>query len=127
MNYKLLYKALFGGITQITGDKFTHVNGYPNNYWGWGGEDDDMYRRVFKYGKYTLVRPPANLARYKMITHAHESANKPNPDRFSMLKQALANRAGDGIAQLEYRVEKRVHDTVFERVIVDIGDKPKRG
>ncbi|CAF4286907.1 unnamed protein product, partial [Rotaria magnacalcarata] len=24
------------------------VNGYSTNYWGWGGEDDDMYQRVVK-------------------------------------------------------------------------------
>ena len=35
-----------GGIISISGKKFTDLNGYPNNYWGWGGEDDELRRRV---------------------------------------------------------------------------------
>jgi hypothetical protein len=35
-----------GGIISISGKNFTDLNGYPNNYWGWGGEDDELRRRV---------------------------------------------------------------------------------
>jgi len=35
-----------GGIISISGKNFTNLNGYPNNYWGWGGEDDKLRRRV---------------------------------------------------------------------------------
>ena len=35
-----------GGIISISGKNFTKLNGYPNNYWGWGGEDDELRRRV---------------------------------------------------------------------------------
>lgn len=35
-----------GGIISISGKNFTQLNGYPNNYWGWGGEDDELRRRV---------------------------------------------------------------------------------
>ena len=35
-----------GGIISISGKNFTNLNGYPNNYWGWGGEDDELRRRV---------------------------------------------------------------------------------
>jgi len=34
-----------GGIISISGKNFTELNGYPNNYWGWGGEDDELRRR----------------------------------------------------------------------------------
>lgn len=38
----------FGGIVAFRGDIFDKVNGYPNNFWGWGGEDDELYARVVR-------------------------------------------------------------------------------
>ena len=37
--YKLLYAAIFGGITSMNTAQFTQLNGYSNLFWGWGGED----------------------------------------------------------------------------------------
>lgn len=39
-------KAYFGGIVSFSASQFRQINGFPNNYWGWGGEDDEMKRRV---------------------------------------------------------------------------------
>lgn len=35
-----------GGIISISSKNYVDLNGYPNNYWGWGGEDDELRRRV---------------------------------------------------------------------------------
>ena len=32
----------------MTPTQFRLVNGFSNQYWGWGGEDDDMYKRIDK-------------------------------------------------------------------------------
>ena len=45
-NYQLPYKGLFGGVSAISVQHFTLVNGFSNQYWGWGGEDDDMAKRL---------------------------------------------------------------------------------
>ncbi|PIO72043.1 N-acetyllactosaminide 3-alpha-galactosyltransferase [Teladorsagia circumcincta] len=43
--YKLLYRQMFGTSSALTQDQFNKTNGFSNRYWGWGGEDDDMYER----------------------------------------------------------------------------------
>ena len=45
----------FGGIVVFNEDMFNKINGYPNNFWGWGGEDDELYKRVKKY--YSIKKP----------------------------------------------------------------------
>ncbi len=40
--FRLANQLVFGGATALTVGQFHKVNGYSNEYWGWGGEDDDM-------------------------------------------------------------------------------------
>lgn len=35
-----------GGVLSIRADDFLSVNGFPNCFWGWGGEDDEFAVRV---------------------------------------------------------------------------------
>ena len=47
--YLLLYLlGYFGGITSFSASQFRQINGFPNNFWGWGGEDDELYKRTKK-------------------------------------------------------------------------------
>lgn len=50
----------FGGISAFDAPTFLRVNGFPNNYWGWGGEDDDLSERLKECGIAT-IRPPQGL------------------------------------------------------------------
>jgi hypothetical protein len=36
----------FGGMTALSTNDFQSVNGFSNSFWGWGGEDDQLYQRV---------------------------------------------------------------------------------
>jgi len=44
-NWKLPYDGYFGGVTLFDKDSFIKINGYSNEYWGWGAEDDDVLFR----------------------------------------------------------------------------------
>lgn len=37
--------AFFGGIVSFSKMHFLQINGYPNNFWGWGGEDEVIMDR----------------------------------------------------------------------------------
>jgi hypothetical protein len=40
-----LFDTYFGGVTLFPTSHFFEINGYSNNYWGWGYEDDDLLFR----------------------------------------------------------------------------------
>jgi hypothetical protein len=82
-NYKPIGQAHFGGIVALRREHFQKINGLSNQFWGWGGEDDDMYKRVLAKGM-KVTRYSAEIARYTTIKH---NQAKMNPDRMKILKQ----------------------------------------
>lgn len=42
---RLPYTQYFGGVSAVTPEQYMRMNGFPNHYWGWGGEDDDIAAR----------------------------------------------------------------------------------
>lgn len=58
--------VFFGGVTALSPKAFAAANGYPNNYWGWGMEDDQLRMRVHASGGLAdgVLRPPAGAGAY---------------------------------------------------------------
>jgi len=48
--YKLGYEQYFGGVVLFTKDQVLKTNGYSNDYWDWGQEDDDLFWRTYFEG-----------------------------------------------------------------------------
>lgn len=122
--YRLPYYSIFGGITSMTVEHMVALNGYSNRYWGWGGEDDDMFARV-RSANFKILRPPPNLARYKMIKHLRESTNVNNPDRFRLLKAAMERMSSDGLNSLTYTVKEIHSEWTHTMIDVDLGAQEK--
>ncbi len=49
-DYTLAYEQYFGGAVLFTKEQVYKVNGYSNNYWDWGMEDDDLFWRCYFEG-----------------------------------------------------------------------------
>ena len=64
--YNLPYPEMTGGALSIRSDQFAAINGFSNQFYGWGGEDDDMRVRIRKL-KLRVERYSPNIARYTMI------------------------------------------------------------
>ena len=50
MDWGLKYHEYFGGAVLFTKEQVEATNGYSNNYWDWGMEDDDLFWRCHKEG-----------------------------------------------------------------------------
>ena len=44
-NYGMSYPEYFGGVVLFTKEQVEKTNGYSNDYWDWGMEDDDLFWR----------------------------------------------------------------------------------
>ncbi|GLG94437.1 Beta-1,4-galactosyltransferase [Gryllus bimaculatus] len=114
--YRLPYPDIFGGVSAMTKAQFQKVNGFSNMFWGWGGEDDDMSNRI-KYHGFHVARYPANVARYKMLTHRKQRAN---PKRYEMLYTGRKRFKTDGLNSLRYaRKELNLYHT-YTRLLVEL-------
>jgi hypothetical protein len=47
---KEIYEGYFGGVTMFPTELFRKANGYPNDFFGWGFEDDELLRRCIYSG-----------------------------------------------------------------------------
>ncbi|KAK2581190.1 hypothetical protein KPH14_007992 [Odynerus spinipes] len=112
--YKLPYADLFGGVSAMSREHFRLVNGFSNVFWGWGGEDDDMANRIKAHGLH-ISRYPANVARYKMLTHKKEKAN---PKRYEFLRTGKKRFATDGLSNLQYELVDKKKPRLYTWLLV---------
>jgi hypothetical protein len=47
-DYETTFFDYFGGVTMFTKKDFKTINGFSNEYWGWGFEDDDLLVRCIE-------------------------------------------------------------------------------
>jgi hypothetical protein len=103
--YKLPYKNFFGGANLFTAGDFELINGFPNQLWGWGFEDDALFQRCISRGLKVVRRPG------RFISLPHEI----NPDsmrtRKTNSKIALQTLQEDvpreGLSTVDYRICSR--------------------
>ena len=112
-----------GGISGFSYATFQKMNGYPNFFWGWGGEDDAVSQRLQRIG----VRPIYNkYGDYKSTDeqrkdHASKMAylkknNLRNMLVWEMLKEDKARWRTDGYNALSTLHTREVScETLFDR------------
>lgn len=111
----------FGGVVSLTADMFRKVNGYSLKYFGWGGEDDDMWSRVSQL--WEIYGMPAEVSRYSTIFHAEDATNQRNPSRHSLMDigyEQNKNKSFDGLSDIVYDINGVEVKPLFTRFEADI-------
>lgn len=100
--YELPYKQYFGGVVGFTKQQYLKINGNSNLYFGWGGEDDDLYERTINKG-FEIARPYLGVGRYDMLRHAHDAGNEDNCLRRILVKFAKQRQDVEGLNTVKYK------------------------
>ncbi|XP_078116095.1 beta-1,4-galactosyltransferase 1 isoform X2 [Sander vitreus] len=131
--FKLPYNQYFGGVSSLSKEQYLKINGFPNNYWGWGGEDDDIFNRLSSKGMclccvsrlsskgMSISRPSGEMGKCRMIRHQRDKQNDPNPQRFNRIAHTRETMHKDGINSLTYSVVKAEKFHLYTLITVDVG------
>ncbi|KAG8146874.1 hypothetical protein E2320_013966 [Naja naja] len=122
--YNLPYYQYFGGVSALTPDQYMKINGFPNQYWGWGGEDDDISMRV-RFRGMKILRPPVSVGHYKMVKHQGDQGNEQNPHRFDLLIRTYRSWSQDGMNSLSYKLLSKELLPLYTNITADIGTNPQ--
>ncbi|CAF1035782.1 unnamed protein product, partial [Brachionus calyciflorus] len=118
-----LYELLVGGVLSLRPDKYEKINGFSNEYWNWGAEDDDLAFRMIARAT-CITRPRDEHALFKMSKHRPSSQNI---NRENVLLGSLRRHKVDGISNFEKLnliFVKEEHKSLFTHIKVIVGRQP---
>lgn len=118
----------FSGAISVLKEQVYAVNGFSNEYWGWGKEDDDFLFRLQLAGflcfydsrgaYHDLPNPAAQqVQRPALRRPAHVRSNR---SRRSRMMRGLLDPADDGLSTLRYELLGRDTYEQYERIRVRI-------
>jgi hypothetical protein len=112
----------FGGVCAFSANDFQYINGFSNVFWGWGGEDDDLYQRIL-FHNLTATRPfstepqHVHMMRYRTLFH---NKAKPNKEFMALINQGKTRFHVDGLTDLRYRKLHMHFKPLFTHISVNI-------
>ena len=118
---------IMGGVITFKNEHYEQVNGFSNEYEGWGKEDDDLYLRCEKEN---LTPYKHSFGRYFSVPHKlrlsddnEKEMHKINGERFSKFYNNLKNHKEDGLNNVNFQIlqEKELQKNI-KHYIVDINN-----
>ena len=100
---------------------FQLLNGYSNKFWGWGGEDDQMYWRIKKMLKWPIIEPKKSECLFDMLEHSvhGETHNPVNPRAVKEIKEYKRYKL-EGLNTLKYEIKFESDCKIFSHYMVDL-------
>lgn len=123
---KYTFNEFFGGVTILNNELFKKINGYPNQFWGWGGEDDVFYNRCLKNVDKIIVPEDGKLDEMKHVNTSKIKSIKLS----SIIKQKLilddlesSNKDGVSHLKLSNMKAKILEKNLVEKYVFELTSK----
>lgn len=118
--YKLPYNELFGGVTVFNRESFLKINGYSNEYWGWGGEDDDVYKRC----KIMKIETRRKNGKYFSLPHERKidrNLHQANVKRLASVSSIFNGKTfEEGLTTLDYTLKTVEENIGYVKIYVEL-------
>jgi hypothetical protein len=116
-NWQLPYPSFFGGVTLFTKKHFKKINGFPNTYWGWGSEDDELWERC----RYKKVKADRRDGVFSSLQHNRDLDSdlyNSNLRRFRTFRSRAAEAIkNDGVSSLRYQLISKTMLSKHTRIL----------
>lgn len=108
--------SCFGGVIILSKADFLKINGFSNDYWGWGEEDNDIRDRCVNMN---IKRHSVKVGHFQHLKHGEQRENK-NSGRFSKMQNKSIDFLKEGFNGLEYEILLRARQIEPIHVVVKI-------
>ena len=114
--YANTHHTSIGGALMLTTNFYKSINGYSNNFLGWGGEDNNMYMRI---GGHVLKKLSPEVGRYKALDHKRTHGL----DKTDLFRSHPGSDKISGVSDVKWRTISSKETTCgsikFTRTLVD--------
>lgn len=104
----------FGGVNSFNKKQFELINGFPNNYWGWGGEDDELYDRVVDNNLEIIIPIQGD---YKEMKHNRPTKTEINEKKI-MLRLEHNNWRTNGLTNI-HKTNKNISNNMNNKLKIN--------
>ena len=117
---KYNYDRFLGGILSMSIKDIKKINGFPNHFWGWGGEDDAIRNRIAD-SKLTVYQPDI---KYGIRELPHElTQSKQELKNMTKWEDLKADNIKSGYNNVVFKIIKREQlESNIKKITVELGD-----
>uniref|UniRef100_A0A0B7A0X0 Beta-1,4-galactosyltransferase n=1 Tax=Arion vulgaris TaxID=1028688 RepID=A0A0B7A0X0_9EUPU len=109
-----------GGVIAFKRHQYEFINGNSNLYFGWGGEDEDLYQRIVNKNL-AIVRAKKTVTRYHMLLHERHEVTQDNlKRRWEILKTATQRQGVEGLSTTKYMMIENTQHRLYTRIKVSL-------
>lgn len=117
--YKDKYQGnnFIGQAFSISMKDIVKINGFPNHFWGWGGEDDAMLKRLKRH-KMEIYKPIETTG-YKVLEHK-DTRLITNAKNMTKWEDLASDNARTGLSNVKWNLLDRIEDSNILKITVQI-------
>jgi beta-1,4-galactosyltransferase 1 len=113
--------SFLGAVVSVSKKDYKTINGFPNNFWGWGGEDDAFRVRLERAG--IKVFQPTIKSGFTELPHidTRTNADWKNMEKWEGMKEEREGTNKSGLSDLKYEIvgKEQITPNIL-KVTVDI-------